>query len=113
MITNWLYGCGILDRLTQLNEESIWIYCSGFNNGDGGWEHSYVIIIDTLDNPGWCVRIDLVGTELEGRTFDRIENLDIDDDWMVCEVKNRKFIGSGDPSKLVKILQVFRDWVEN
>ncbi len=58
---------------------------------DGGWEHSYVIIIDTLDNPGWCVRIDLRGTELEGKTFDRIENLDIDDDWktvfyevMVC-----------------------------
>ena len=89
-----------------------WLQQSFSSQCDGGWEHSYRIIIDTLDNPGWCVRIDLCGTELEGKTFDRIENLDIDDDWMVCEVKDHKFIGAGDPSKLVEILQVFRDWVE-
>ena len=26
---------------------------------DGDWEHIYGISIDTLDNPGWRVRIDL------------------------------------------------------
>ena len=80
---------------------------------NGGWEHTYVIRIDTLDNPGWGVRIDIYETELEGKAFEKIENLDEDDDWMVCEVKKGKFIGSGDTSKLEKILQVFKDWAES
>ena len=31
----------------------------------GDWEHDYGIKIETLDNPGWRVVIDLAGTELE------------------------------------------------
>ncbi len=31
---------------------------------DGEWEHFYGIKIDTLDNPGWIVRIDILDTEL-------------------------------------------------
>ena len=81
---------------------------------DGGWEHTYGIWIDTLDNPGWGVRINIYGTELEGKAFERIEyNLADDDDWMVCEVEKGQFQGCGDPTKLITILQVFRDWVEN
>ena len=81
---------------------------------DGGWEHTYGIRIDTLDNPGWAVRINIYGTELEGKAFERIEkNLADDDDWMVCEVVKGQFLGCGDPTKLITILQVFRDWVEN
>lgn len=79
---------------------------------NGSWEHTYAIRIDTLDNPGWGVRIDIYETELEGKAFEKIENLDDDDDWMVCEVKKGKFIGGGDTSKLEKILQVFKDWAE-
>ena len=28
---------------------------------DGDWEHSYGVKIDTLDNPGWSLKVDLVG----------------------------------------------------
>ena len=73
---------------------------------NGSWEHTYAIRIDTLDNPGWGVRIDIYETALEGK------DLDDDDDWMVCEVKNGQFIGGGDTSKLEKILRVFKDWAE-
>ncbi len=31
---------------------------------DGSWEHFYGIKIETLDNPGWAVEIDLCETEL-------------------------------------------------
>jgi len=79
---------------------------------NGSWEHTYAIRIDTLDNPGWGVRIGIYETELEGKAFEKIENLDDDDDWMVCEVKNGQFIGGGDTSKLEMILQVFKDWAE-
>ena len=34
---------------------------------DGDWEHGLGIRIESLDNPGWSVRIDLKGTNLDGR----------------------------------------------
>jgi len=33
---------------------------------DGDWEHSYGVKIETLDNPGWLVTIDLTDTTLGG-----------------------------------------------
>lgn len=32
---------------------------------NGDWEHTYGISIQTLDNPGWSVRIDLLDTSFE------------------------------------------------
>jgi Immunity protein 53 len=37
---------------------------------DGDWEHGYGVAIQTLDNPGWSLRINLEGTMLEGRSLD-------------------------------------------
>src|SRR3954469_18783567 len=34
---------------------------------NGEWEHSYGISIQTLDNPGWRVKIDLHQTDLESK----------------------------------------------
>lgn len=31
---------------------------------DDDWEHSYGVKIDTLDNPGWTIAIDLRETSL-------------------------------------------------
>ncbi|MET8161729.1 Imm53 family immunity protein [Sphaerisporangium sp. NPDC005289] len=36
------------------------------------WEHSYGVTIDTLDNPGWHLKIDLVDTPLAGTTLDHL-----------------------------------------
>ncbi|MCM2498968.1 immunity 53 family protein [Neorhizobium galegae] len=30
---------------------------------DGAWEHGFGASIDTLDNPGWSLKIDLAGTD--------------------------------------------------
>ena len=81
---------------------------------DGEWEHLYGVKIDTLDNPGWRVTIDLVYTELENKKYDEYElvNKEDDDDWLFCRVKNGRFEGGGDPSKLEAIIQRFKEWVE-
>lgn len=34
---------------------------------NGDWEHAYGIQIDTIDNPGWSLKIDLLETSLEGK----------------------------------------------
>jgi hypothetical protein len=36
---------------------------------DGDWEHSYGITIESLDNPGWLVKVDLENTKLEDETL--------------------------------------------
>ena len=34
------------------------------------------------------------------------------DDWMFCRVENNIFSSSEDPSKLIKILKVFKQWAD-
>lgn len=74
---------------------------------DGEWEHQHGISIDTLDNPGWSVSIDLEGTNLEFVTMESYRHDNGEHDWAFCEVRDGKFHGDGDPSKLGLILQIF------
>ena len=80
---------------------------------DGEWEHSYGIKIETLDNPGWIVTIDLLETELEVYKFKEISVKRFDDDWIDCLVKNGKFRGAGGSLNLLEILHIFKEWVES
>ena len=78
------------------------------------WEHVYGITIDTLDNPGWTVSIDLYGTSLQNSEFQKIEygyDNEVDsDEWFICEKKESKFIGNGGPHKLEEIIKIFIEW---
>jgi hypothetical protein len=40
---------------------------------DGDWEHGSGIKIDTLDNPGWTVKINLEDTDIENKPLKNIE----------------------------------------
>ena len=82
------------------------------SNCDGDWEHCYGVKIETLDNPGWWVRIELSDTGLEDKPFSGINDTDNDDDWLVCRIDNGFFDGCGDPSKLGTIIEIFRKWAE-
>lgn len=77
---------------------------------DNDWEHQYGISIDTLDNPGWKVTIDLIGTELEKKTFSQIDMEESENNWMQCEVTDGKFKGAGGPKNLGDIFEVFLNW---
>jgi hypothetical protein len=77
---------------------------------DGTREHSYGVSINTLDNPGWHVQIDLAGASYETLAPRKI-GVDKDDaDWMRCWIEGKKFEGIGDPGKLGQILGVFAEW---
>ncbi len=80
-------------------------------NCDGRWEHQYGVLIETLDNPGWKVVIDLVGTDLESMQMESIVEENNESDWMNCKIENRKFVGNGGPFKLDVILRAFLDLV--
>lgn len=83
------------------------------NHCDGLWEHSYGIIIDTLDNPGWGIRINLVGTEVANKDFKPVKIERTESDWVHCSVKNHIFQGAGGPENLEEILEIFKSWVTN
>jgi Immunity protein 53 len=77
-------------------------------NCDGDWEHNYGISINTLDNPGWTVKIDLVDTCLENLIFEKqIDNGNFD--WLSITVTDRVYNAAGDTNKLSNILEIFLD----
>ena len=85
---------------------------------NGDWEHAFGISIQTLDNPGWCVEIDLKGTPLEGAVFEERISGDFSDNnpsppWLHCKVLDNKFDGAGDTNQLANIVEIFLSWDES
>jgi hypothetical protein len=80
---------------------------------DGDWEHGEGVVIESLDDPGWWVRIDLNGTR-----YDEVQNRDLLDErpgeanWIRCVIRDGKFDGMGSPEMLGRIVQLFRMWIE-
>lgn len=85
------------------------------------WEHSYGVKIDTLDNPGWTIKIDLKETSLWGKPFKRLEcgepSRDLKEwrelgSWLVADVYGDTFDVACGPLDLDAAIQAFRDWAE-
>jgi hypothetical protein len=74
---------------------------------DGDWEHQFGMRIESTDNPGWHVEIDLKGTKWEGATFEEIRTRASESDWIMCLKRELQFVGAGDPNKLEEILSYF------
>jgi hypothetical protein len=76
---------------------------------DGEWEHGYGVRIDTLDNPGWSLKIDLTDTDLAGvatewSKVDRSEH-----DWVHWGVRDRAFEAFCGPTNLNEAILYFLD----
>lgn len=82
------------------------------NHCDNDWEHSYGIEIETLDNPGWSLTVDLRGTPLETRRFEGVSIERSDSDWLNCRLKDGQFQGRGGVGNLDEIITVFLVWAK-
>jgi Immunity protein 53 len=76
------------------------------SNCNGDWEHSYGVKIETLDNPGWHLEIELEETNLQNCSFIIIDIDNNEDDWYTCKVNKNKFEACGDPTKLNKLIDI-------
>jgi len=74
---------------------------------DGDWEHSYGVKIETLDNPGWIVKIDLADTELENIHIEYSRQDRSETDWVDYKVVAGKFDGAGGVGNLEEIFEIF------
>lgn len=85
---------------------------------DGEWEHTSGVSIQSCDNPGWWVKINLTGTALQSRAFTEIaDGVDagrrpLGSRWLSCYREDGTWHGAGDETKLERILEVFLAWAE-
>lgn len=84
------------------------------NHCDGDWEHSYGIKIETLDNPGWSLEINLEGTELRDKPFSEFEHrYDDETDWLRCWKEGNFFKGACGPENLDMMIEMFLKFAES
>lgn len=79
---------------------------------DEDWEHSYGVKIDTLDNPGWSLVVDLSDTYLDGRNYLTLDIQRGENDWLKCALEGKKFVAHCGPRNLPEVIQAFRHWAE-
>ena len=89
-----------------------WLQAWYMSNCDGDWEEGYGVSMETLDNPGWIVRLELPGTPLAGRTFDRFEYQRDEHDWLQMWLEDGALRLACGPLNLSEGLFRFREWAQ-
>lgn len=77
---------------------------------NGEWEHAYGVKLETLDNPGWRLVVDLVDTSVAAWPFDRVERFRGDADWVVAFRDEATFEGACGALNLAELLRLFLAW---
>lgn len=79
---------------------------------DGEWESEYGINIESVNNPGWMVRVDLDGTGLDPDAFVPIAQQRSEADWVECKVQEGIWLGGGGIGNLNEVIGIFREYAE-
>ena len=77
---------------------------------DGEWETRYGVMLSTTETSGWELRIDLVGTQLEGRELGRIRAVHTPGDWFEAWCDGYTFRAAGGADSLEQLLEAFFDF---
>ena len=82
------------------------------NNCNGDWEHSGIIKIKTLDNPGWQIKIDLTDTRFSSQDigYNLVERSSAD--WYGIKIEGNVFHAAGDSHKLLFLLERFKELIQ-
>ncbi len=95
----------------RVNEDTLERLCQWYQSQcNGTWEHAYGVRIDTVDNPGWVLTVDLSDTALESKVLTEVTVNNYNDDWHFWKTKDRQFIASGDPTKLPLLVESFLEF---
>ncbi len=89
---------------------------------DGDWEQEWGVRIETLDNPGWLLKVNLIGTPLSEAPFTPIRVDRYPGNWVQCYVRKAgriqgdastpTFFGAGGSENLSELIRIFCDWAE-
>lgn len=78
---------------------------------DMAWEQGNGVRIESVDNPGWQLRIDLSGTRWAERDFDIIQHDRSEHDWLRCWVDGATWHAAAGPANLEEAIEAFLGWV--
>jgi hypothetical protein len=76
------------------------------------WHEDHGVKIDTLDNPGWSLKVDLEGTALEDRPYDDVKIERSENDWIVARRYGSVFEAFGGPRNLDEMINIFVQWAD-
>jgi hypothetical protein len=111
-----MVGRGYLPMFDEFDDHApgalTWLQAWYAAQCDGQWEQSYGVLIDTLDNPGWLLRVDLADTALAGRSLDRREIHRSEHDWLSIQLADNRFEAACGPLNLGEAVHEFRLWAE-
>jgi Immunity protein 53 len=80
---------------------------------NGEWEHQHGIRIETIDNPGWSLTINLNGTQAENGTLNLVKIERAENDWIHYWVEKNQFHARVGPQNLTEGIKTFLGWIEN
>lgn len=84
------------------------------SNCDQEWEHICGISLETVDNPGWKITVDLDETIHVAFKFLEFEYGDQScGDWVVIRKIDTKLIGTCGPLNLATMLSVIAEWLDD
>jgi hypothetical protein len=89
----------------------VWLQAWYAMQCDGDWEHEFGVRVETLDNPGWSLAIDLSGTVMAELAYDGREIHRSEHDWFVARVVDQRFEVACGPLNLGEAIHEFRAWV--
>jgi len=79
---------------------------------DGEWESDFGVSIESVNNPGWMVRIDLDGTGVDPSSFAAMAEQRSPSNWVECKVEAGAWMGGAGVGNLDEVIGIFRAWVE-
>ena len=85
-----------------------WVQAWYATQCNGEWEESYGIKIETLDNPGWHVHIDLADTRWSDLSVATSEVHRSEHDWVSVQAGVGRFTAACGPLNLGEVLHHFR-----
>ena len=80
---------------------------------NGEWEHGHGVGIETLDNPGWRVRIGLRGTKKQNGSLERVSIDRNESDWIQYWVEKGEFQVACGPKNLSEAIDIFVGWFDS
>lgn len=79
------------------------------SNCNGDWEHQYGIKVETIDNPGWSVKVELLETKLQEKKIKTIDKERSEYDWLYCVIEDYILKGYCGPENLNELLEIILD----
>jgi hypothetical protein len=83
------------------------------SNCDGEWEHFFGFKLETLDNPGWSISVDLDDTHQEAKIFQEKQfKFKNETQWLIVSKTGAKLNGACGPKELETMLVLVSEWLE-